>query len=399
MSPLKRALGGVLALLLAFPWPSAALAPGDRAGDRSAIKNAFVKGDPLPVPAGPVDELYEAAADIQKGPLADESPAVFLARIDIVSDKLSLNPDELARAKSLYSQRRRPAGQARPPAIRALDEQAARRQSMNASAGHLAARLGTGPAAEDLVPGQLGGGTPTHRVDEGALVARLNAQEPRGKGFVTREVPESPNLDVLHAMGDAIVAPPPTLMMRYNALFSDKATVAEDVSTVRAKASSLQLPADGHTGLASSQASLDEFVSWVKSVPNGDLPNISYGVLNEGEIGRYERNVVRKSAITINISVKDAEPQARAAVLFHELYHYWDVEVAKNNYSNVSYGFIDPAHMPEHELDAYYMTALMWSQSKPDGASSPLAQFLGRLPTDRDQVQTMVETSLGQIKK
>lgn len=45
------------------------------------------------------------------------------------------------------------------------------------------------------------------------------------------------------------------------------------------------------------------------------------------------------------------------------------------------------------------MTALMWSQNKPDGAKSPLAKFLGRLPTDRDQVQAMVESSLGQIKK
>jgi hypothetical protein len=397
MSPLKRILGVALASLLAFPSPRAAFASDDAAG----IKTPFLNGDPLPAAVSPGNELYEAAADIQKGPRAEEEASVFSTRIDIVGEKLALDADELAQAKSLYSKkRRRPAGQTRSSALRVLDMQAARRQGMTASAARLASRLGTGPAAESLVGGRpAAGGSPSPRGEQAALIAPLNVQETRSKGLVTHDVPKSENPDVLHALGDATVAPPATIAMRYNALFSDKAAVAQDLSTVRAKAETLQLPADGHTGLASSQASLDEFVSWVKSAPAGELPNISYGVLNAGEIGRYQRNIVRKSAITINISVKDAEPQARAAVLFHELYHYWDVEVAKNHYGNVSYGFIDPAHMPEHELDAYYMTALMWSQNKPDGAKSPLAQFLGRLPTDRDQVQAMVESSLGQIKK
>lgn len=328
MSPLKRILGVALASLLAFPSPRTAFAAEDKAG---AIKTAFVKGDPLPAAGRPGDELYEAAADIQKGPLAEEEASVFSARIDIVGEKLALVPDELAQAKSLYSKRRRPVGQTRSSALRVLDIQAARRQGMTASAARLASRLGTGPAAENLVGGRpAAAGSPSPRGDQAALIAQLNVQETRSKGLVTHEVPKSENLDVLHALGDATVAPPATIAMRYKALFSDKAAVAQDLSTVRAKAETLQLPVDGHTGLASSEASLDDFVSWVKSAPAGELPNISYGVLDAGEIGRYQRNIVRKSAITINIAVKDAEPQARAAVLFHELYHYWDVEVAKN---------------------------------------------------------------------
>jgi hypothetical protein len=386
------------------PRPAAAFAPA------SMIKTAFVSGETLPDDGGSGGELYEQAADVQKGPLPDEDQAVFSARVDIVGGKLALSPEELAKSKTIYSKRHNPGGP-RSPALLAMDSQATtkviaqlgnssvdhkRLEALNANAVHLASLLGTGPSAQDLGVGAPGIGQtgPGIAATNPSYIAALNAQAKSGKGLVTGAVPESDGVDVLHAMGDVAVAPAPTWKMRYNALFSDKATVSEDVRTVKAKAGSLELPADGHTGLASSQASLDDFVNWVKTVPDSELPNIGYGTLNEGEIGRYERNMIRKSAITINISVKEAEPEARAAVLFHELYHYWDVEVAKNHYSNVSYGFIDPAHIPEHELDAYYMTAVIWQQSKPDGASSPLAQFLGKLPTERAGVEAMVEKTL-----
>jgi hypothetical protein len=366
MNPLGKLGGSVLVLLLAVSSPVSALAQPD-----AEMKTAFIKGEPLPESARSAGPVFELASDAQLGPLPDEDPAVFTNRVGIVGAKLTLTPEGIK-----------------------IDPK--RAEKLNASAARLAALLGSGPAPQDAGPdGASGAGPkPAAAGDQTALIARLNAQNRDVKGLVTHEVPE--NGDVLHAMGDSAVAPAPTMRMRYDALFSDKATVTQDLRTVRSKAGALELPADGHTGLASSQANLDDFVSWVKSVPDGELPNIGYGTLNAGEIGRYERNVLRKSAITLNISIKDAEPAARGAVLFHELYHYWDVEVAKNHYGNVSYGYIDPAHIPEHELDAYYMTAVMWSQTKPDGASSALAQFLNKLPTDRGQVQTMVESSLGQ---
>lgn len=131
---------------------------------------------------------------------------------------------------------------------------------------------------------------------------------------------------------------------------------------------------------------------------DSDLPHIEYGILNEGEIGRYERNVLRKSKITLNISIKDAEPSARAAVLFHELYHYWDNEVVKLHYGNVSYGYIDRGHIPEHEYDAYFMTAVIWKQTKAGDASSPLARFLDVLPSSREGVTRFVEGNLKEIR-
>ena len=151
MPPQKRALGAVLSLILALPWPCAALPPASAPERTQAIKAAFVKGEPLPAPdTGPADELYEAAADVQKGPLAGEETAVFSARVEIVGEKLSLTPDELLHVKSIYSARRRPAGGARSGFLRALDDQAARRQTMSASAARLASGLGTGRVAEAI---------------------------------------------------------------------------------------------------------------------------------------------------------------------------------------------------------------------------------------------------------
>jgi len=85
----------------------------------------------------------------------------------------------------------------------------------------------------------------------------------------------------------------------------------------------------------------------------------------------------------------------RSAVLFHEMYHYWDNKVARLSYANVSYGYIDPAHMPEHEYDAYYMTALYWQTAKKDGADDALARCLDRYPTDPDQVRASVDKIVG----
>lgn len=265
----------------------------------------------------------------------------------------------------------------------------------------LAAQLARPAASKAAVVGQRSIGAAA-ALNAAAAAQGLKAEEPAGRGLRIPEVPAAPVDEALHAMGNVRVAPAPSAGLRAVSLWNWGAakTVQEDIRTVRAAAGELQLPPEAATGLASSQAPLGDFVNWVKNAKDSDLPSIEYGILKQGEIGRYKRALLGgKGSITLNIAIRNAEPKARAAVLFHELFHYWDKEVARLAYGNVSYGYIDKNHLPEHEYDAYYLTAMMWQQAKPAGAASPLAQFLEGLPQDRNAVTSFIEGNLKAIKE
>lgn len=57
----------------------------------------------------------------------------------------------------------------------------------------------------------------------------------------------------------------------------------------------------------------------------------------------------------------------------------------------MSDGFVDAGNKHRFEYDPCYLTATFWSQNKPEGATSALAQFLNGLPTGHTEVQQMVD--------
>ncbi|MBI3298424.1 MAG: hypothetical protein HYZ75_09695 [Elusimicrobia bacterium] len=252
-------------------------------------------------------------------------------------------------------------------------------------------------------PGGVTGAPPSGQTPDIAALNRTpGAQSAYASTLQTSDVPgpaaHGPGPD-LHAMGDSLLAPAPTLLGRAASLaYRSGPVVAQDLAAMRAGLEDFSLPASQAEGLASSQAPLGEFVSWAKTVKDGALPSISYGILSEGEVGRYSPGLLGPGSITLNHYIRDLPAAERSAVLFHELYHYWDNKVARLHYANVSYGFIDPAHMAEHEYDAYYMTAQYWRQTKPEGASSRLAQFLDKLPADPTAVRAMVDGAVRRPK-
>lgn len=370
--------------------------------EREALAKSFVAGT-ASAPSGQEPECRAIAGLVQGRP-PGEADEAFEARWRQAQDALQLAPEQAEAANRLYRARRAGAQAARAAAASPAGRSAAVDEKKAARIGGRARRMAEalGRSAEDAGAGVIAGeaqagARPPAAETPQERARRLNAQPPPQKGLTVEEVP---GVERLHAMGSLNAAPAPTVAMRAESLWAwgAKDTVKQDLATVRAGASGFDLPPEAQTGLASSQAPLGSFVQWVANVKDSDLPTIEYGILKPGEIGRYERNVFSKSKITLNISIRDAEPQARAAVLFHELYHYWDNEVERLDYGNVAYGYIDPAHRPEHEYDAYYMTALYWKQKKPEGSSSALSRFLDELPSERDQVTSFVEGNLKVIK-
>jgi hypothetical protein len=51
--------------------------------------------------------------------------------------------------------------------------------------------------------------------------------------------------------------------------------------------------------------------------------------------------------------------------------------------------------MPEHEYDAYYMTALYWQKIKSGDSKDALARCLDRYPTDPNEVRATVDRIVG----
>jgi hypothetical protein len=129
------------------------------------------------------------------------------------------------------------------------------------------------------------------------------------------------------------------------------------------------------------------------------MPDISYGVLDSGEIGRYQTGRLGKSSIILNHSLIDAPPSAQAAVLAHELFHYWDFELSWNFHEVASnyFGYVAPENKPALEYVPYSITKAFWKQSRPEApsseAASPLEQEIQSMP-EPDGIRPYVDKIL-----
>jgi hypothetical protein len=193
-------------------------------------------------------------------------------------------------------------------------------------------------------------------------------------------------------MGDADAAPEATMLDRVKSLLArDEPLLENDVALLHAKAQEFAIP-EGAASLGTTDSeALVEFNRWLKTVKREDMPPLDYRIIEKGLFGVYEMGLLDKGALSLSHHIRDTEPEARTAVLMHELYHYWDKKVARNHYENVSYGKIGDGFEAQHEYNAYLLTALYWQQFAPAGAKSALARSLGRLPTDSAEVQKVVD--------
>ena len=387
----RRIPSGMLlaAVLAAIPLLSAAEQP-PRPDELQA--GAADEGNPKDERCGPPEEIGDPPASEPANPATPPPGAP---------------PAPAPRPRCAQDHSAGDSGRRPTPVSPAADTRRASERHAHETAAHSAAQNGArallGSLAHDAggpnspVGGTLppaGAGPDLH-----ALNQTPGAQSPYEKTLQTGAVPDpgaAPGHDHdLHAMGDAAIAPAPTLVSRAAALtYRSAPLVAQDLAAMRRGLENFQLPPNA-AGLASSDAPLGEFVAWAKTAKGDQLPSISYGTLSEGELGRYSPGMLSGGSITLNHSIHDMPADDRAAVLFHELYHYWDNKVARLHYANVSYGFIDPSHMPEHEYDAYYMTALYRQATRGEGGSSRLAQFLDKLPSDPAEVRALVDRTVG----
>lgn len=350
---------------------------------------AFSLGEPIAEP--------KAAMEIQACSGAAES-APFQEKIRKVALDFGLSEEETSKTVRLYVQRcsgsmtttrgsTKEGGKAFDPA---------RNKKSVERANKTAELLNERRGVEDLSEGV--NTDRTARANGSFDYRALNARPGVQPYAMDRHASPVPGIE-LHSLGDSEVAPAPTMFARAKSLATPSAaTVAEDLRTLRAKLADFEIPQET-VGLASSNAPLASFVQWAKTAREADLPEITYGIVKEGEVADYSPGLaLSRGKITMNHYIRDMPPDERSAVLFHELYHHWDTKIERLNYSNVSYNFIDPAHMPEHEYDAYYMTALYWQKIRNGESKTALARCLDRYPTNPDEVRATVDGIVGRKK-
>lgn len=262
-------------------------------------------------------------------------------------------------------------------------------------------------AAQSGRHGQAGRKTPEQMA---ALIADLNAAHREGRDGpkmpvvgsnvpAPSGVPSSLGPDAapveFQSLGSAEVAREPGLLDRAaSAAKSDAPTIAEDLSQIRGSLKDA-VPASVQGLTESNPNAVNEFFQWLRTAKESDMPAIDYTILPKGEVGHYELGLLSKGDIKVNHFIRNEPAHARATVVVHELYHYWDKKVARTSYPNVSYGYIDPASKHIHEYDAYLATSLYWEMVKKEGDASPLARMLDRIPSEPGQVREMVNGALG----
>lgn len=204
--------------------------------------------------------------------------------------------------------------------------------------------------------------------------------------------PGLPGAETYHALGDNTVAPAPGIFDRIGSMFfNDENHIKEDFRLATELADKIKLPRGyaGHNGGIMSQPPA-AFIAWMRS-DSRKLPNISYGILSEGTMGEYKPGfALGKGTLTMNYMIKDAAPQERAVIMFHELYHHWDKKIANNHYANVSYGgMIGAGTQWNHEVDATLLAGLAAQETLED-CFTALCNFLNGLPTTPQEVITLV---------
>jgi hypothetical protein len=220
--------------------------------------------------------------------------------------------------------------------------------------------------------------------------------------IVMTSIPKSEKLAVpeLDILDDETAAPEPTSVDRVMALLAPtKDTVVEDLKTLRSRIGGFEVPDETRSLGSSNLEAPRSFLAWIKNVSDKDLPAVSYGILPAGQIATYKPGFLgSRGKIVMNYHVRGAEPSARSAVLLHELYHYWDFEIEKNPYPNISYGHHSKEGIARREYDAYRLTALYWAQVNSGDATSPLARSLTTLPSETDELQRRVDALVSRRK-
>lgn len=186
----------------------------------------------------------------------------------------------------------------------------------------------------------------------------------------------------LQMLDDETAAPEATLKDRAIAFITpSKQLVESDLRKMRALLVGFELPQDIISLASSNHGAPKQFISWIKSVPDSELAPMTYSIMTAGLLGEYDYSFLSKGEIRINYFIRNAEPETRATVLLHEIYHYWDMKIANNPYEE-SYSFMTPAAKAAREYDAYKVAKKFWSHSRPASASSPASRALDRIPDD-----------------
>lgn len=248
---------------------------------------------------------------------------------------------------------------------------------------------GSGPDAA-IGSGAQGSETTAQRAD------RLNAEGPGTRtGPKLSSSAKVPEPEQFQALGSATWPPEPGVLDKAASYTkSDAKIIAEDFRTIR---SSLQdaVPTKVQGNTDSNPDAVNQFFQWLRTAKESDMPAINYTTLPKGEVGHYELGLLGKGDIKVNHFVRDEPARARATVVVHELYHYWDKKIARNAYPNVSYGMIGAGTHHIHEYDAYLATSLYWEMVKNEGDASPLAKMLDGIPTDPAEVRGVVDSKVG----
>lgn len=189
-------------------------------------------------------------------------------------------------------------------------------------------------------------------------------------------------------------APQATLWDRFVAFITpDDRLIAADLSMLRIKARDFELPPETSSLATTNPEVPRQFVQWLKSIKPEELPPIEYGIVSPGDYAEYRKGLGR-GKIVMSHFIRDFEPEARSTALMHELFHYWDMKVAKNSYQTETYGFTSPENEGDREYDPYLLTAHFWRHVRPQDASSPMAKSFDRLPLDAEEVRRKVDSMI-----
>lgn len=209
-----------------------------------------------------------------------------------------------------------------------------------------------------------------------------------------KNVPSPSGIEKFNISSGEAGAPPATLWDRFIAFITpDDRLIEADLSLLRTKASDFTLPSETSSLATTTPEVPRQFVQWLKSMKPEDLPPIEYGIVSPGDYAEYRKGLGR-GKIVMSHSIRDYEPEARSTALMHELFHYWDMKVAKNSYQTETYGYTSPENEGDREYDPYLLTAHFWQHVRPQGAASPMAKSFDRLPLDGEEVRRKVDSMI-----
>lgn len=275
--------------------------------------------------------------------------------------------------------------------------------------------FGADRAIQDPTPGTIPGAAPAATAGPGAApgfgpgaamaggaggsetaaqrAAKLNAEGPGTRsGPKLSSSDKVPEPEQFQALGSATWPPAPSKLD--DAISFAKSDPKDDLSNIR-RSLGEAVPAQVQGNTDSNPDAVNQFFQWLRTAKEGDIPAINYTTLPKGEVGHYELGLLGKGDIKVNHFIRNEPAHARATVVVHELYHYWDKKIARNAYPNVSYGVIGAGTQHIHEYDAYLATALYWEMVKKEGDASPLAKMLDGIPTDPAEVRGVVDSKVG----